>query len=84
MNKEDAEFAARTTLAEWGDETSFFEWYDGELIRRVLVETMWTSIMKQMFSCLVMSATVDELENVSGVMIGEIFKITDYLENRYA
>ena len=82
MNKEDAEFAVRATVAEWGDETSFFECYDGELIRRVLVETMWTSVMKQMFSCLVMSTTVGELGNVSRVMVGEIFKITDYLENR--
>ena len=80
MNKEDSEFAVRTTLAEWGDETCFFEWYDGEQIRHVMIETMWTSAMNQMISCLTMSATIGELENVSRVMVGEIFKITDCLE----
>ena len=80
MNK-DAEYITRATQEEWGDCDVFTDWNDGVLIRCFLTEAMWRSAMDQMFSCLIVATTIGELENVSQVMVGEIFKITDFLEN---
>ena len=76
----DSEYIRRATQREWGDCDVFTDWNDGVLIRCFLIEAMWRSTIEQVLTCLCAAATIGERENVSQIMVGEIFKITNYLE----
>ena len=48
--------------AEWGDGGNFSEWYEGESIRRLLLEALWREALESVQTCLVAANSIGEYQ----------------------